>query len=100
MTRFNSVGRINFTGIRFGLRCGERGEPGLRLRAHPPLANPEPSSEHQKRGVGRGREGTGMRCLRAEGEAAAGGRRRGAGFGEEAAAEEEREGSRPDCLGF
>lgn len=65
-------------GIRFGLRCcGERGEPGLRLRAHPPLAN------------------------RAEGEPAAGAGRRGAGFGEEeAAADGEREGSRPDCLGF
>lgn len=63
-------------GIRFGPRCGERGEPGLRLRAHPPLAN------------------------RAEGEAPAAGRRRAAGFREEAAAEEEREGSRPDCLGF
>lgn len=59
-------------GIRFGLRGAERGKPG-RLRAHPPLAN------------------------RAEGEAAAAGRR-GAGFGE-AAAEEEGE-SRPDCLGF
>jgi hypothetical protein len=42
----------------------------------------------------------GMRCLRAEGEPAAAGIR-GAGFGEEeAAAEGEREGSRPDCLGF
>lgn len=54
--------------IRFGLRCcGERGEPGLRLRAHPPLAN------------------------RAEGGPAAAGRR-WAGFGEEeAAADGERE---------
>jgi hypothetical protein len=51
--------------------------------------------------IGGAEGGWGMRCLRAEGEPTAAGRR-GAGFGEEeeAAAEEEREGSRPDCLGF
>lgn len=56
--------------IGFGLRRGERGETGLRLGAHPPLANWD------------------------EGETGAAGRR-GAGAGTEA---EEREGSRPGCL--
>lgn len=43
-------------GIGFGLRRGERGELGLRLRAHPPLAiwdEGEPAAEG-RRGVGVG----------------------------------------------
>uniref|UniRef100_A0A0A9F3D3 Uncharacterized protein n=1 Tax=Arundo donax TaxID=35708 RepID=A0A0A9F3D3_ARUDO len=63
-------------GIGFGLLRGQRGEPGLRLRAHPPLAN------------------------RKEGEPAAAGRS-GLGGGSRAAAEEEeRERGCPGRLGF
>jgi hypothetical protein len=62
-----------FTGIRFGLRCGERGEPRLRLGAHPPLANPEPPSEHEKRRGNRGNRGVWDALL--TGGRGAGGRR-------------------------
>lgn len=79
------------------MRRGERGETGLRLGAHPPLANSDSSVSRSIRTVergGRGLESGISVCLRDEGETGAAGRR-GAGAGTEA---EEREGSRPGCL--